>query len=161
MAKSKGLGALWSKQLTATRASDDAGASGNDASAASARTCPAPALEAALEAAQSKAGESRTTQRHAPTPHSKVSSARCKLRQERLEAIDAEQELWQKRIANAREQIVTLRAREEETSADLAALANLPAEIEQRRGKLIEAIAAAERERAQGGRRSGCSPRRR
>ncbi len=42
----------------------------------------------------------------------------------------------------------TLRAREEETSADLAALANLPAEIEQRRTKLFDAIAAAERERA-------------
>ena len=42
----------------------------------------------------------------------------------------------------------TLRAREEETSADLAALENLPAEIEQRRMKLFDAIAAAERERA-------------
>ncbi len=41
-----------------------------------------------------------------------------------------------------------MRAREEETSADLAALANLPAEIEQRRTKLFDAIAAAERERA-------------
>jgi len=40
-----------------------------------------------------------------------------------------------------------LRAREEETSADLAALANLPAEIEARRGKLLDAIASAERER--------------
>jgi chromosome segregation protein len=56
--------------------------------------------------------------------------------------------LWQKRIANARDQIATLRAREEETSADLAALANLPAEIEQRRSKLLDAIGAAERERS-------------
>ena len=40
-----------------------------------------------------------------------------------------------------------LRAREDETSADLAALANLPAEIEERRGKLLDAIAEAERER--------------
>jgi chromosome segregation protein len=70
------------------------------------------------------------------------------LRQERLEAIAAEQELWQKRIANAREQIATLRAREEETSADLERLANFPAEIEQRRSKLLDAIASAERERS-------------
>ena len=33
-------------------------------------------------------------------------------------------------------------------AADLAALANLPAEIEQRRGRLLDAIAAAERERS-------------
>jgi chromosome segregation protein len=71
-----------------------------------------------------------------------------RLRQERMEAIAAEEELWQKRIANACDQIATLRAREEETSADLAALANLPAEIEQRRSKLLDAIAAAERERS-------------
>src|SRR4029453_18989608 len=58
------------------------------------------------------------------------------------------EELWVKLMPNAREQILTLRAREEETSADLAALANLPAEIEQRRMKLFDAIAAAERERA-------------
>jgi chromosome segregation protein len=70
------------------------------------------------------------------------------LRQERLQAIGAEELLWQKRIANAREQIATLRAREEETSNDLAALANLPAEIEQRRSKLLDAIAQAERERS-------------
>ena len=70
-----------------------------------------------------------------------------RLRQERTEAIGEEEELWRKRIANAREQILTLRAREEETSADLAALTNLPAEIEQRRMKLFDAIAAAERER--------------
>jgi chromosome segregation protein len=71
-----------------------------------------------------------------------------KLRQERLQAIGAEQDLWQKRIANAREQISTLRAREGETSTDLAALANLPGEIEQRRSKLLDTIAAAERARS-------------
>ena len=71
-----------------------------------------------------------------------------RLRQERLEAIGAEDELWRNRIAKAREQIETLRAREAETRADLAALANLPAEIEQRRGRLLDAIATAERERS-------------
>jgi chromosome segregation protein len=69
------------------------------------------------------------------------------LRQERLEAIAAEQGLWQKRIANARDQIATLRAREEETSADLERLANLPTEIDQRRAKLLDSIGAAERDR--------------
>ena len=100
-----------------------------------------------LETAKSSAAEQRSI-------HARAEAAlegferEVRLRQERIQAIGAEQALWQKRIANAREQIATLRAREEETSADLAALANLPAEIEQRRSKLLDAIAAAERERS-------------
>ena len=80
------------------------------------------------------------------------------LRQERIEAIGAEEELWRKRIANAREQILTLRAREEETSADLAALANLPAEIEQRRGQAVRRHRRG-RARARQGRRRSCAGR--
>ncbi|HZP09568.1 chromosome segregation protein SMC [Methyloceanibacter sp.] len=105
------------------------------------------ALEEALADAKASAGEQRTN-------HARAEAAlegferEVRLRQERLQAIGAEEALWQKRIANAREQIATLRAREEETSADLAALANLPAEIEQRRSKLLDAIAGAERERS-------------
>jgi len=104
-------------------------------------------LEAELETAQLFAAEQRSI--HARAEATLEGFEReVRLRQERMEAIGAEEELWQKRIANAREQIATLRAREEETSADLAALANLPAEIEQRRAKLLDAIAAAERERS-------------
>ena len=104
-------------------------------------------LEAALERAHGDAAESRSA-------HARAEAAvqgferEVRLRQERLEAIRAEDELWQNRIAKAREQIETLRAREAETSADLEALANLPAEIEQRRGRLLDAIAEAERERS-------------
>jgi chromosome segregation protein len=104
-------------------------------------------LEEAVANAKSAAVDQRTV-------HARAEAAlegferEVRLRQERLQAIGAEELLWQKRIANAREQIATLRAREEETSADLAALANLPAEIEQRRSKLLDAIAVAERERS-------------
>jgi chromosome segregation protein len=105
------------------------------------------ALEAALEAAQSGAGTSRSNAARAEA-NLEGFEREVRLRQERMEAIGAEEELWQKRIANAREQIETLRARKEETSTDLAALANLPAEIEERRGRLMDAIAEAERERA-------------
>jgi chromosome segregation protein len=105
------------------------------------------ALEAGLETAEAKAAVSRQAAARAEAALEGF-EREVRLRQERLEAIGAEEELWQKRIANAREQILTLRAREEETSADLAALAKLPAEIEQRRAKLLDAIAAAERERA-------------
>jgi chromosome segregation protein len=104
-------------------------------------------FEAALEAAQGSADRSRQAAARADAALEGF-ERELKLRQERMEAIGEEEELWRKRIANAREQILTLRAREEETSADLAALANLPAEIDQRRMKLFDAIAAAERERA-------------
>ena len=104
-------------------------------------------LEAALERAHGHAAENRSA-------HARAEAAvqgferEVRLRQERLEAIRAEDELWQNRIAKAREQIETLRAREAETRVDLEALANLPAEIEQRRSRLLDAIAAAERERS-------------
>jgi len=104
-------------------------------------------LEATLEAAQSEAGTSRSSAARAEATLEGF-EREVRLRQERIEAISAEEELWQKRIANAREQIETLSARKQETSADLEALANLPAEIEERRGKLLEAIAEAERMRA-------------
>jgi chromosome segregation protein len=100
------------------------------------------------EAKEAHAGLDRVRDAIAAEAVLEGSARETGLRQERLEAIAAEQELWQKRIANAREQIVTLRARKEETSADLERLANLPAEIEQRRTKLLDAIAAAERERS-------------
>jgi chromosome segregation protein len=105
------------------------------------------ALEAALEAAQGEAGISRSGAARAEA-NLEGFEREVRLRQERIEAIRAEEELWQKRITNAREQIETLRARKEETASDLEALANLPAEIEERRGRLMDAIAEAERDRA-------------
>ncbi|MGV1013632.1 MAG: chromosome segregation SMC family protein [Methyloceanibacter sp.] len=133
-----------------------AGTAQAQASAASAE------YEAAVGKAQSAGQKTKALRQEAKEAHAELDRVRdaiaaetvlegfereIGLRQERLEAIAAEQELWQKRIANAREQIATLRAREEETSADLERLANFPAEIEQRRSKLLDAIAAAERER--------------
>jgi len=105
------------------------------------------ALETALEAAQTAAGTARSSAARAEA-NLEGFEREVRLRQERIEAIHAEEDLWQKRIANAREQIETLRARKEETSADLEALTNLPAEIEERRSKLMDTIAEAERERA-------------
>ena len=64
-------------------------------------------LEAALETAKSSAAEQRSI-------HARAEAAlegferEVRLRQERIQAIGAEQALWQKRIANAREQIATL-----------------------------------------------------
>jgi len=146
-ASSKELGAL-AEALARTRATfNETEANGTRVAAALLRLASLSALEAALDAAQAKAASSRQIAARAEAVLEGF-EREIRLRQERTEAIGAEEELWRKRIANAREQIQTLRAREEETSADLAALANLPAEIEQRRTKLFDAIAAAERERA-------------
>ena len=145
-AGSKELGAL-AEALARTRfALDEAGTQQSENAAALLELASLDHLEAALAATQAHAATSRQASARADAAIEGF-EREVQLRQERLEAIGDEEDLWQKRIANAREQIVTLRAREEETSVDLAALANLPAEIEQRRGKLLDAIAAAERER--------------
>ncbi|HMK40973.1 MAG TPA: chromosome segregation protein SMC [Methyloceanibacter sp.] len=146
-ARSKQLGALAEAKHHTHAALEEVRAQLTNSANALGELASLGALEAALEAAKSSAAEQRTI-------HARAEAAlegferEVRLRQERIQAIGAEQALWQKRIANAREQIATLRAREEETSADLATLANLPAEIEQRRCKLLDAIGAAERERS-------------
>src|SRR6476659_4048213 len=105
------------------------------------------ALEEVLERTRGKTAENRSA--HARAEAAVQGFAReVQLRQDRLEAIGAEPELWGNRLANAREQVETLRAREAETRSDLAALAKLPTEIEQLRGRLLDAIGAAERERS-------------
>ncbi len=104
-------------------------------------------LEAALEAAKNDSGTARSEAAQAEA-NLRGFEKDVRLRRERIEAIRAEGQLWDKRIVNAREQIETLRVRKDETSADLDTLANLPADIEERRGTLMDAIAEAERERA-------------
>jgi len=146
-ARSKQLGALAEAKHHTHAALEEVRAQLTNSASALGELASLGELETVLETAKSSAAEQRSI-------HARAEAAlegferEVRLRQERIQAIGAEQALWQKRIANAREQIATLRAREEETSADLAALANLPAEIEQRRSKLLDAIAAAERERS-------------
>jgi chromosome segregation protein len=143
---SKQLGAL-AEAIARTRAAlDEARQQGERVKTALLGLVPLSVLEASLEAAQTKATASRSQAARAEAAVEGF-EREVRLRQERLEAISAERELWQNRIAKAREQIETLRARAVETRADLTALANLPAEIEQRRGRLLDAINAAERER--------------
>ena len=87
---------------------------GNAAAASLLSLAPFAALQAALEAAQANAVTSRGAAARADAALEGF-EREIKIRQERIEAIAAEQELWRKRIENAREQIATLRAREEET----------------------------------------------
>jgi len=68
-------------------------------------------------------------------------------RTERRSAIAIERERWTTRSAGAGQQINTLKARLAETRGELESLADMPARIEERRGKLLTALSAAERER--------------
>jgi len=147
LAQSKQLGALAEAESRTLAALDEARGALARVESVRLELVALTALEEVLERTRGNAAENRSA-------HARAEAAvqgferEVRLRQERLEAIGAEQELWGNRIANAREQIETLRAREAETRSDLAALANLPAEIEQRRGRLLDAIGAAERERS-------------
>ena len=147
LAQSKQLGALAEAESRTLVALDEARGALARVESVRLELVALSALEEALERARRDAAENRSA--HARAGATLEGFEReVRLRQERLEAISAEQELWQNRITKAREQIENLRAREAETRSDLAALSNLPAEIEQRRGRLLDTITAAERERS-------------
>ncbi|MGB6948483.1 MAG: chromosome segregation protein SMC [Methyloceanibacter sp.] len=147
LAQSKQLGALAEAKSRTVAALDEAREALARNQSAGFEQAAISLLEQAVEGARGEATESRSA--HARAEATLEGFEReVRLRQDRLEAIGAEDELWQTRIAKAREQIDTLRARETETRSDLTALANLPAEIEARRGRLLDAVAVAERERS-------------
>ena len=146
-ANSKQLGAL-AEALSRTKAARDEAQEQAGAAAETLQALTAlDGLTAALEAAQGKAGDARSDAAQAEA-NLKSFENEVRLRTERITAITAEEDLWGKRIANARTQIETLGTRKSETTADLEALAKLPTEIEARRGKLMDSIAEAERDRA-------------
>lgn len=68
-------------------------------------------------------------------------------RQARLEAIAGERQRWLNRDVSAAKQADTLRQRHDEVREELAVLAELPIEIEERRQKLLNALSAAENAR--------------
>ncbi len=145
--KGKQLGALAEARSRTDASLAEANDNSTRAETALAELVAMATLEAALDAAQAQASEARGAHARAEAALENFEHE-IRLREERLEAIRAEEELWHNRIAKAREQIETLRVREGETRSDLIALANLPAEIDQRRGRLLDTIAQAERERS-------------
>jgi chromosome segregation protein len=70
-----------------------------------------------------------------------------RLRAERIQAIGMERERWSTRSAGADQQIETLKSRLTETRSELETLADMPAQIAERRQKLLSALSDAERER--------------
>ena len=147
LAQSKQLGALAEAETRTLASLEETRAALAQVESVRSELVALSALEEVLQRTRSVAVENRSA-------HARAEAAvqgferEVRLRRDRLEAIGAEQELWDNRITKAREQIETLRAREAETRSDLSALANLPAEIEQQRGRLLDAISAAERERS-------------
>jgi chromosome segregation protein len=70
-----------------------------------------------------------------------------RVRADRMDAIGAESERWRTRSDGAEQQIETLKVRLTEAQSELEGLADVPAMIEARRGKLMSALSEAERER--------------
>lgn len=70
------------------------------------------------------------------------------LRAERTRIADNERTRWQTRSAGAEQQIATLKERLATTTAELETFAELPALIEERRQKIMDELASAERARA-------------
>ncbi len=70
------------------------------------------------------------------------------VRRERLNAIDTERARWQSRCDGAGEHVATLSERLTETDAELADLAELPAQLEEQRTALHEQMQAADAARA-------------
>jgi chromosome segregation protein len=103
-------------------------------------------LEPALAAAKTEAEARRLELAEARAALADIERER-RARADRSAAIDVERERWTTRSAGAEQQIETLEARAGETQSELAALADVPAMIEEQRGKLMSALSAAERER--------------
>ena len=96
------------------------------------------------------------TQGHVATRRTALGDARAailelvrerRVRAERQAAIGVEHERWKTRSAGAGQQIDTLKARLDEAKTELQSLADMPAKIEERRGKLLSALSEADRER--------------
>ncbi|KAB2940441.1 MAG: chromosome segregation protein SMC, partial [Hyphomicrobium sp.] len=100
-------------------------------------------LEPALAAAKSEAEARRLALAEARAALSDIERDR-RARADRGAAIGVERERWTTRSAGAEQQIETLKARLVETESELKALANVPAMIEEKRGKLMSALSEAE-----------------
>ncbi|HEX9881975.1 MAG TPA: chromosome segregation protein SMC [Hyphomicrobium sp.] len=102
--------------------------------------------EPALATTQSDVAARRTTLAEARAAILELERER-RLRAERQAAIAVEHERWVTRSAGAEQQIDTLKARLTEAKTELQVLADVPAQIEERRGKLLTALSAADSER--------------
>ncbi len=118
----------------------------SEAEASVAELAAAEDLEPLLIAAKTDAEMRRGAVAEARAALSDVERER-RARADRGAAIGVERERWTTRSSGAERQIETLKARLVETESELQSLADVPAMLEEKRGKLMSALSDAERER--------------
>ncbi|MFN3625382.1 MAG: chromosome segregation protein SMC, partial [Hyphomicrobium sp.] len=118
----------------------------SEAEASVAELAAAEDLEPLLIAAKTDAEMRRGAVTEARAALSDVERER-RARADRGAAIGVERERWTTRSSGAERQIETLKARLVETESELQSLADVPAMLEEKRGKLMSALSDAERER--------------
>ena len=117
-----------------------------DAEAAVATLAAAEDMEPALAGAKAEAEARRLAVAEARAALSDIERER-RARAERGAAIGIERERWTTRSSGAERQIETLKARLVETETELQSLADVPAMLEEKRGKLMSALSEAEQGR--------------
>jgi chromosome segregation protein len=127
-------------------ARDEAAAQQAEAEAMLAALAPAADLEARLQTAMTAASAKRAAFAEAKSRADGV-EREVRARQMRLEAIRNERKRWLGRDSSAEQQISTLHDRLAEVRAELAALAVLPAKIDDRRQRLLSELSQAEEAR--------------
>ncbi|MBI1648857.1 chromosome segregation protein SMC [Hyphomicrobium sulfonivorans] len=105
-------------------------------------------LETPLAEAKTKAEARRMELADARSALANIERDR-RMRANRRSAINVDRERWTARSAGADKQIEALKARLAEASAELETLANIPAAIDEKRGKLLTALSEAEAARQQ------------
>jgi chromosome segregation protein len=139
------LAAVSARALAPSRISSSPGIACR-AEAALAEFAAAADIEPALAASKSQAELARTGLAEARSELNGLERER-RTRAERIAAIGVERERWGTRSAGAEQQIEALKERLAEAQGELEGLADVPAMIEARRGKLLSALSDAERQR--------------
>jgi chromosome segregation protein len=117
-----------------------------EAEAAVAALTAAENLEPALATAKTEAEQRRLAVAEARAALSDIERDR-RARTDRSAAIDIDRDRWLTRSGGAERQIETLTARLTEAKNELQTLADVPAMMDEKRGKLMSALSDAERER--------------
>ncbi|MFO1088460.1 MAG: chromosome segregation protein SMC [Hyphomicrobiales bacterium] len=104
------------------------------------------ALDAELAALKGAVARDRAAYAEARAAHDGI-EREARVRADRLKAIEGERKLWAERAARATAQVASLAKRVEDLRTQLAEMAELPAQFEARRSKLMTMLSEAERDR--------------
>jgi chromosome segregation protein len=103
-------------------------------------------LESQLQILRDKVNEARAAYSESRARHDGL-EREARMRADRLRAIEAETRSWGERTEKANEQIAVLTGRREKTRQELADQADMPKAFEEKRKKLLSALADAEKQR--------------